>query len=92
MYYTSHFSAYNHGGLKIPHPRFPQEAIPRVMHGKIYIKIILIIIIQACQHTLIQEFHNILITTCHIIFIQAFHQTNILYVHISILILCMNLI
>ena len=32
-FHTSEFSAYNHDGLNIEHPRFPQEAIPRGVHG-----------------------------------------------------------
>ena len=31
--YTSKFSAYNNGGINIAHPRFPQEDIPRGVHG-----------------------------------------------------------
>ena len=33
MYHTSKFYVYNRVGLKISHPRFPQEAIPRDLHG-----------------------------------------------------------
>ena len=61
------------------------------MYGKISIKIILILNIQACPPNLIQECHNILIVTCHLIFIQSFQHTKFVYVHISVIILCMNL-
>ena len=32
-YHTSHFSAYNHFGINISHPRYTQEFIPRGVHG-----------------------------------------------------------
>ena len=91
MYHTSQFSAYNHGGINISHPRFPQEGIPRCVHGEIYIKIILIVFIPKCQHTLIQSCHQIIINTCHHIFFQALHHTKFVCVHIALLLLCMYL-
>ena len=33
MYHTRTFFAYYHRGLNISQPRFPQEAIPRGLHG-----------------------------------------------------------
>ena len=32
--HTRQFYTYNHGGQKISLPRFPQEAIPRGVHGE----------------------------------------------------------
>ena len=85
--HTSQFSAYDHVGLNISHPRFPQISIPRGLHGEISIKIILIVLIQACQHTLIKVFHHILITICYLIFIQELYHTKFFCVHIALLLL-----
>ena len=33
IYITPDFFAYDHGGINISHPRFPQEDIPRGVQG-----------------------------------------------------------
>ena len=48
---------------------FFNKIFQEVCMDKIYIKTILIIFIQAYQHTLIKACHHILITTCHLIFL-----------------------
>ena len=88
---TSQFSAYNHGGLNIAHPRFPREAVTRGVYGETYIKIVRSIIIQTCKHILIRACYHIIITSFHLTFIQSFHHTNLFCVHIALLLLCMHL-
>ena len=42
-------------------------------------------------HTLIRACYNILITACHLILIQEFYHNQFVCVHITLILLCMNL-
>ena len=85
---TSNLPSHNHNVLYSVHPSLPQDSFHKVGVRRsilktvfkaisyIYIKIILIILIQACHHNLI----------------QSCHYTLFVHVHISHLILHMHLI
>ena len=70
MYHTSQLSAYNHGGLNSSHPRFPQEYLPRGVHGENHHQNHPYYHYPSMPTDPIKAYNHILITTFPLIFIQ----------------------